>query len=162
MNNVVVENEKGVVTVTVGSRLRVGKKIRTRNLIMPGIYAPRHHGTPDGISLGPISTGCVEYVFPEYQSDEINKGKLAGVVFTEFRRGHPAVRQRSAIGVFHDQHFRKASYGHRLLTEIQLQPPLPGEKQSLPFSRLRGGQTGFCNRFAAAFLTGSGKSPWQQ
>src|SRR5690606_40364402 len=127
MKNGDVENDKGVVSVTVGSRLRVGKKIRTRNLIMPGIYAPRHHGAPDGISLGPISTGCVEYVFPEYQSDEINKGKLAGVVLTEFRRGHPAVRQRSAIREFHNQHFRKASYGHRRLSEFHLHPPHPGE-----------------------------------
>src|SRR5690606_36097586 len=145
MNNVVVENEKGVVTVTVGSRLRVGKKIRTEKLVMPGIYAPRYHGAPDGIRLIPIRTGRTLHVSSEDQTYEVHKGQIAVWVFTELRRSHPAMRQRSAIREFHHHHFRKSSYGHRRLAEIQLQPPLPGEKQSLPFSRLRGGRTGFCN-----------------
>ena len=46
MNNIVVENEKNVVASTAGSRLRVGKKIRIGKLVMPGIYAARHHGVP--------------------------------------------------------------------------------------------------------------------
>src|SRR5690554_4018983 len=162
MNKVVVEKEKGVVALTTGSRLRVGEKIRTGKLVMPGIYAAGHHGVPYRISLCPISIGGVRHIFSEYQTYEVHKGQITGLVFTELRRRHPALGQRSAIGEFDDQHVRKMSNGLRRLAEIKRQPPLPSEHQSLPFSRLRGGQPGFCNRIAADFLTVGGKSSCQQ
>lgn len=118
MNKVVVEDEKGVVALTAGSRLRVGEKIRTGKLVMPGIYAARHHGAPDGICLIPISTGGVRHIFSEYQTYEVHKGQITGLVFTELRRRHPAMGQRSAIGEFDDQHFRKMSNGLRRIAEI--------------------------------------------
>src|SRR5690554_7803418 len=83
MNKVVVEKEKGVVALTTGSRLRVGKKIRTGKPVMPGIYAAGHHGVPYRISLCPISTGGVGHVLSEYQTDEVHKGQITGLVFTE-------------------------------------------------------------------------------
>src|SRR5690554_6852057 len=162
MNKVVVENEKGVVALTAGSRLRVGEKVCTSKLVMPGIYAAGHHGVPYRISLCPISIGGVGHIFSEYQTYEVHKGQITGLVFTELRRRHPAMGQRSAISKFDDQHFRKMSNGLRRLAEIKRQPPLPSEHQSLPFSRLSGGQTGICNRIAADFLTVGGKSSCQQ
>src|SRR5690554_2090369 len=162
MNKVVVENKKSVVALTAGSCLRVGEKVRTSKLVMPGIYAAGHHGAPYRISLCPISTGGVGHVFPKYQTDEVHKGQITGLVFSELRRRHPTMGQRSAISKFDDQHFRKMSNGLRRLAEIKRQPPLPGEQQSLPFSRLSGGQTGFCNRIATAFLAVSGEGSYQQ
>src|SRR5690554_3730271 len=104
MNKVVVEKEKGVVALTTGARLRVGEKVRTSKLVMPGIYAARHHCAPDGICLIPISTGGVRHIFSEYQTYEVHKGQITGLVFTELRRRHPAMGQRSAISKFDDQH----------------------------------------------------------
>src|SRR5690606_39312370 len=97
MNKVVVENKKSVVALTAGSRLRVGEKVRTGKLVMPGIYAAGHHGVPYRISLCPISTGGVRHIFSEYQTDEVHKGQITGLVFTELRRRHPTMGQRSTI-----------------------------------------------------------------
>src|SRR5690606_39196734 len=146
------ENEKGVVALTTGSRLRVGEKVRTGKLVMPGIYAARHHCAPDGICLIPISTGGVRHIFSEYQTYEVHKGQITGTVFPELRRRHPAIGQRSAIHKLDDQHLRKMSNGLRRIAESKRQPPLPSQHQRLPFSRLSGGQTGICTRIATAFL----------
>src|SRR5690606_34080408 len=63
MNKVVVENEKGVVALTTGSRLRVGEDVRTGKLVLPGIYAAGQHGAPYRICLCPSSTGGVRHIF---------------------------------------------------------------------------------------------------